>query len=64
MGVGQRENRLGVICLFVFFVFCVAFQAVLELPEGNMIVYRKTKNLHSCNCVIYYELHSLWGVFK
>lgn len=34
---------------------------MLELLKGNLVVYGKTKNLHNCNCAIYYESYILSG---
>ena len=47
-----------VVCLFSILPY---IPTVLELPKGNLIVYRQSKNLHNCNCAIYYETCILSG---
>lgn len=40
-------------------MFCITFQAVIELPMDNLIVYRKVQNLGNYNYAIYYKSYIL-----
>lgn len=58
---GEGVQVGGFFACFAFSAFCITFQAELELPKGNLTVYRKTRNLGKCKCAIYYASCILSG---